>query len=53
MSRNSISGPLTIRDAAHLLGVKPFRVVELIEAGALKRIELVDPESLREYQEQA
>jgi hypothetical protein len=42
---------VTIRDAAHILGVKPWDVVELIESGQLQRIELVDAKSLREYQE--
>lgn len=43
--------PITINEAAEQMGCKPFEVVELIDSGLLRTVLLVDPTSVREYQE--
>jgi hypothetical protein len=42
---------VSIREAAQILGANPWDVVNLIEAGTLTTVELVEAESLRAYQE--
>jgi hypothetical protein len=44
---------ISISEAAERLGVKPWEVVRLIEAGQLKRVVLVVADSLNDYQESA
>lgn len=47
-----MSEPISISEAAVRLERKPWEVVRLLEAGELRHVVLVDPESLTEYQEQ-
>jgi hypothetical protein len=42
---------VSIREAAQILGANPWDVINLIEAGELTTVELVEAESLRAYQE--
>lgn len=42
---------VSIREAAEILGANPWDVVNLIEAGTLTTVELVETDSLRAYQE--
>lgn len=39
-------GFITINQAAEVLGVKPFEVIRLIDAGEVKTVTLVDASSL-------
>lgn len=42
---------LTIAEAADVLGVEPWEVVRLAEAGDVETVQLVDAGSLARYQE--
>lgn len=42
---------ISIAEAASRIGVKPWDVVRLLEAGVLRQVVLVDVASLTEFQE--
>lgn len=44
---------VSINEAAAALGVKPWEVVRLIEAGQIQTVELVDAASLAQVKENA
>jgi len=52
MSSERAARYIPIQDAAEILGVKPWDVVRLIEAGRVASVELVDADSLTEYRKE-